>query len=99
MSGLFKEFQQGYTVHFSRINFHNFQYYLRCEMPMPDLPITVYSLRNLRPMPNHVGLSGAELLRAELDDGTAVVVKRSNVDTDFFQKLLGHRVNLEHQLW
>jgi tRNA A-37 threonylcarbamoyl transferase component Bud32 len=99
MSGLFKEFQQGYTVHFSRINSHNFQYYLRSEMPMPDLPITVYSLQNLRPMPNHAGLSGAELLRAELDDGTAVVVKRSNVDSDFFQKLLGHRVNLEQQLW
>jgi len=68
-------------------------------MPMPDIPVTVHSLRNLRPLPNHSGLSGAELLRAELYDGTAVVVKRSHGDSDFFQRLLGHRVNLEYQLW
>ena len=66
---------------------------------MPDLPITVHSLKNLRPMSQHAGLSGAELLRAELADGTAVVVKRSHADSDFFQRLLGHRVNLEYQLW
>ena len=66
---------------------------------MSDRPMSVRSLKNLRPMFNHVGLSGAELLRAELDDGTPVVVKRSRAGTDLFQSLLGHRVNLEYQLW
>jgi thiamine kinase-like enzyme len=50
-------------------------------------------------MLTHPGLSGAELLHAELADGTAVVVKRSHMATDFFQRLLGHRISLEYQLW
>lgn len=50
-------------------------------------------------MTSHAGLSGAELLQAELEDGTAVIVKRSHADSDLFQRLLGHRVNLEYELW
>lgn len=66
---------------------------------MSDFRVTESSLRNLRPMPSHAGLSGAELLQGELADGTAVVVKRSQTATDFFQRLLGHRVSLEYELW
>jgi hypothetical protein len=66
---------------------------------MPNSPINEDSLRNVRSMPNHVGQSGAVLLHAELGDGTAVVVKRSHPETDLFQRLLGHRINLEYQLW
>ena len=50
-------------------------------------------------MPNHAGLSGAELLQGELVNGTPIVVKRSHIKTDFFQRLLGHRIGLEYQLW
>jgi thiamine kinase-like enzyme len=66
---------------------------------MPNIPITERSLRNLRSLPNHAGLSGAELLQGELVDGTAVIVKRSHEKASTIQKLLGHRVNLEYQLW
>lgn len=50
-------------------------------------------------MAGHGGLSGADLFRGELFDGTRLVAKRSTQGQDVFQRLLGHTESLELALW
>jgi len=64
-----------------------------------DPPTSRATLRDLRLITDHGGLSGADLFRGELLNGTRVVVKRSTHGRDVFQRLLGHAESLELALW
>lgn len=68
-------------------------------MPPSYPPTSLEHVRELRPLTGHDGLSGAELYRGVLIDGTPVIAKRSVADGDVFRRLLGHRTSLELALW
>lgn len=68
-------------------------------MPEFDPPTSPDAVRDMTPMLGHGGLSGADLFRGSLGDGTRVVIKRSHPGQDLFQRLLGHAESLELALW
>lgn len=64
-----------------------------------ETPTTDHDLLDEVEVTDHAGMSGAEISRARLNDGTPVIVKRSSSESDLFQHRLGHTISLDHILW